>query len=64
MPSNARGGEGASLRERRIQRKLVSEFVLRDESFDEEILEVKTLEPLELGDEEHEDLVENVVLGL
>lgn len=39
-------------------------FVLRDESSNEEMLEVESLEPLDLGDEEDEDLDENVVLGL
>ncbi|CAH1452055.1 unnamed protein product [Lactuca virosa] len=62
--SNAIGGEGVSKREIPIQWKHVSEFVLEDELFDEEILEVENLEPLELGDEEDEDLVENAILGL
>lgn len=39
----------------------VSDMVVRDESTDDEFLEV---EPLEKDDEEDEDLVENVILGL
>lgn len=47
-----------------MQWKHVLEFMLQDESSDDEILEVKSLEPLKLIDEEDEDLVENVILGL
>lgn len=38
--------------------------MLRDDSYDDEIFEVETLEPIELEDKEEEVLVENVVLGL
>ncbi|CAI9261637.1 unnamed protein product [Lactuca saligna] len=38
------------------EKELVSEFVLRDESSNEEVLEVENLEPLALGDEKDEDL--------
>ena len=59
-PSHARGGE-RKRRERTIQWKPISDFVLQDESTDEEILKV---EALELSDEEDEGLAENVILGL
>lgn len=62
--TNARGGKGVGERERHIQWKPVSEFVLRDELSNEEIFEVETLEPLELEDEEEEYLAENVISGL
>lgn len=63
-PSNTSGGEGANERERRIQWKPISEFVLRDEWTDEQILDVETLKPHESCDEEDEKLTENAILGL
>lgn len=64
-PSNARGGEGRSEREKRVSWKPILEFILQDESDDDGILEVESLEPLNLcDDEEEEDLAENIVLGL
>lgn len=43
-----------------MQWKTISDYSLRDEYTDEEIMEVETLE----GDDEEEDLVQDVILGL
>lgn len=42
-----------------MQWKPISDYVLQDESIDEEIMEVETLEV-----DDDEDLVEDVILGL
>lgn len=54
-PSNAIGGE-----KKQVQWKSNSDYALRDKSTDEEIIEVETLEV----DDDEEDLVEDVILGL
>lgn len=53
-PSHARGGE-----QKKVQWKPISDYTLRDEPTDEEILEVETPKV-----DDDEDLVEDVILGL